>query len=130
MKFFIKDFFNRCDQICRTSDLVLFTEETLNGKLHFLYSNVRCKQTCQCKKNWSFLLRMFLVNMTILESCVKLSSSKRHTLGKKYPYSDSVWSAFFPVQVRENAGKMQTRITPNMDTFYAVIAKRTHAFLL
>ena len=29
-----------------------------------------------------------------------------------YPYS---------VRMRENAGKMRTRITPNMDTFYAVI---------
>ena len=36
----------------------------------------------------------------------------------------------YSVRMWENAGKMQTRITPNMDTFYAVIAKRTHAFLL
>ena len=31
MKFFIKDFFSKCD-------VVTFTEEILNGKLHFLYS--------------------------------------------------------------------------------------------
>ena len=59
MKVFIKDFFSRCDQICRTSDLVLFTEETLDGKLHFLYSNVRCKQTCQCKKIEAFYSECF-----------------------------------------------------------------------
>ena len=39
MKFFIKDFSSKCDQICRnpqeTVDLVTFTGEILNGKLHF-----------------------------------------------------------------------------------------------
>ena len=32
MKFSIKDFFSKCDQI---RDFVTFTEEILNGKLHF-----------------------------------------------------------------------------------------------
>ena len=37
MKFSIKDFFSKCDQIRRIpADLVLFTEEILNGKRHFL----------------------------------------------------------------------------------------------
>ena len=36
MKFSIKDFFSNLDQICRS--LVAFTEEILNGKLHFLCS--------------------------------------------------------------------------------------------
>ena len=38
MKFSTKDFFSKCDQICRkleTADLVTFTEDILNGKLHF-----------------------------------------------------------------------------------------------
>ena len=35
MKFFIKDFFSKC------ADLVIFTKEILNGKLHFL-----------CKRNF------------------------------------------------------------------------------
>ena len=42
MKFYIKDFFIKCDQICSFqqffADLVTFTEEILNGKLHFLCS--------------------------------------------------------------------------------------------
>ena len=43
MKFFIKDFFSKCDQIRRPNpqfpaDLVTFTEQTLNGKLHLLCS--------------------------------------------------------------------------------------------
>ena len=39
MKFFIKDFLSKCDQISRKrADFVTFTEEILNGKLHFLCS--------------------------------------------------------------------------------------------
>ena len=39
MKFSIKDFFSKCDPNLReTADLVTFTEEILNGKLHFLCS--------------------------------------------------------------------------------------------
>ena len=37
MKFSIKDFFSKCDQC------VTFTEEILNGKLHFLYSVMTIK---------------------------------------------------------------------------------------
>ena len=43
MKFSIKDFFSKWDQIRRKLDLVTFTEEILNGKLHFL-----------CNENMSF----------------------------------------------------------------------------
>ena len=37
MKFSIKNFFSKCDQIWKqeTADLVAFAEEILNGKLHF-----------------------------------------------------------------------------------------------
>ena len=58
-------------------------------------------------------------------------------LHKKCPYLELFWSAFFPhlftrirtehgeispysVRMRENAGKIRTRITPNNDAFYAV----------
>ena len=37
MKFSIKDFFGKCDQI--RADLVTFTQEILYGKLHFLRSD-------------------------------------------------------------------------------------------
>ena len=43
-----------------------------------------------------------------------------YLLRKKCPYSELFWSAFFPhfptVRMRENAGKMRSRITPNTDT--------------
>ena len=38
LKFFIKDFFSKCDQIRSTADLVTLTEEILNEKNHFLRS--------------------------------------------------------------------------------------------
>ena len=38
MKFSIKDFFSKCDQMRSPEDLVTFTKEILNGKLHFLCS--------------------------------------------------------------------------------------------
>ena len=40
MKFSVTDFFNKCDQIRRHSDLVIFTEVIRNGKLHFLCSDL------------------------------------------------------------------------------------------
>ena len=42
MKFSIKDFSNKCDKICRKLDLVTFTGEIFNGKLHFLCSEDDC----------------------------------------------------------------------------------------
>ena len=39
MRFSMKDFFSKCAQIrWKPTDLVTFTEGTLNGKLHFLCS--------------------------------------------------------------------------------------------
>ena len=57
------------------------------------------------------------------------------TLRRKCSYSELLWSAFLPhfrafglntespysVRMRENAGKTRTRITPNTDTFCAVL---------
>ena len=44
-------------------------------------------------------------------------------LRKKSPCSESFWSVCispYSVLMRENPGKMRTRITPNMNSFYAV----------
>ena len=40
------------------------------------------------------------------------------TMGKKSPYSELFQSIFSRIQ--SECGKARTRITPNMDTFYAV----------
>ena len=47
MKFSIRDFFSKC------ADLVTFTEETLNGKLHFFCAVVVNRK---CKQKLDFLL--------------------------------------------------------------------------
>ena len=55
MKFSIKDFFSKCDQIhSLLPDFITFTKEILNGKLHFLRSDVAklcildfCRGPCQ-----------------------------------------------------------------------------------
>ena len=46
MKFSIEDFFSKCDH----ANLVTFTEEVLNGKLHFLY-NVDGIESRECPKS-------------------------------------------------------------------------------
>ena len=76
--------------------------------------------------------------INISRPCIFLSATVNYCVtgvsitAYKYPYSELFWSAFFqhfpafglilsPYSVRmpENAGKMQTRITPKMDSFYA-----------
>ena len=72
------------------------------------------------------------------------TSSSKQTLHKMYPYQELFWSAFSPhfpafglnterycispysVRMRENAGKMRTRITPNTDSFYAKKASKKY----
>ena len=64
MKFFIKDFFSKCDQIRS----VTFTEEIPNGKLHFLCSDLRTpglQMNILCKFN---VTHVFLFNHL---ACVK-----------------------------------------------------------
>ena len=64
---------------------------------------------------------------------VNIERHWRKTLRKKSPYSELFWSSFFPhfptfglnterysVRMRENAGKMRTRITPNTENFCAM----------
>ena len=78
----------------------------------------------------------FGLNMERYLSVFSLNAGKcGKTLRKKSPYSELFWSAFFqhfpalglntesPYLVRmwENAGKMQTRISPNFDSFCAVL---------
>ena len=39
-------------------------------------------------------------------------------------YEETIRISLYSVRMRENAGKMRTRITPNTDTFYAVLFTR------
>ena len=55
--------------------------------------------------------------------CVKSVCIRSHS-GPHFSciFSHSEWMSIYPysVQMRENAGKMRTRITPNTDSFHAV----------
>ena len=51
MKFSIKDFSDKCNQIFKnTADLVIFTWEMLNGKFHFLCSEITSELWVICSK--------------------------------------------------------------------------------
>ena len=52
-KFSIKDFFSKCDQI---RNLVTFTEEILNGKVHFF---VQCPKFISCTCNSNFFQNFY-----------------------------------------------------------------------
>ena len=61
------------------------------------------------------------------------------TLREKCPYSELFWSAFpefglnteryfVSLRIQSECGKMQIRITPNADTFYAVLFIWSYTF--
>ena len=83
------------------------------------------------------IIRFIFIRLSAKQTSYKVwwLQNAEKALRKKCPYLELFWSVFFPhfpvfglnaeryshsVQIRENAGKMWTRITPNTDTFYAV----------
>ena len=63
MKFSIKDFSSKCDQI---ADLVTFTEKILNGKLHFLCSaNVRFAERLICVLSFHSRIHLWIFSVFI-----------------------------------------------------------------
>ena len=71
MKFSIKDFFSKCDQI-RRKLLVTFTEEILNGKLHFLCSVILITDNTISKRRRVvvFLIELFFITSKIPICCL------------------------------------------------------------
>ena len=57
-------------------------------------------------------MSVFGVILVLIFPAFSLIRTEYREILRIYPYSDPM---------RENVGKMRTRITPNMDTFYAVI---------
>ena len=55
-----------------------------------------------------------------METCSYLKPSHCVKSIRIRSYSDSHFSAFGLNSIQSECGKMRTRITPNMDTFYAV----------
>ena len=99
MKFAIKDFFSKCDQIC-TVDLVTFTEEILNGKLHFL-----CSQNSSASGQLTFRLlsnpcifNPRVARPALLTSFIALSMTLKgipFLVKKSIPPS---WSPLYPIK--------------------------------
>ena len=54
----------------------------------------------------------------LIQKYFKLQIKSSYLLREKCPYSGSLWSAFSDIQFE--CQKIRARITPNMDTFYAV----------
>ena len=65
MKFFIKDFFIKCDQTRRKLDLVTFTKEILNGKLCVV---IPATQTQYFKINLKVKYAKFVEQLALWES--------------------------------------------------------------
>ena len=78
IKFFIKDFFSKCDQIRRKpADLVTFTEEILYGKLHLF---VQCGGNLELIGADTDFLIMFVMfwNSIMGEIIMKFKTTKEH----------------------------------------------------
>ena len=64
----------------------------------------------------------------IIATCVSIKKNQQALLREKCPYSELFWSAFSHIRIEyreiQNISpysvRMRTRITPNMDSFYAV----------
>ena len=133
MKFSIKDFST-------------FTEEIINGKLDFFccgtvilkFGSKRIQTQNKCNPFRQLNMLCYQVTSAILHSKptifvippfspllkVLLHFSYCHCVKGVHirSYSGPHFSHIFPhsVRIRENAGKMRTRITPNMFIFYPV----------
>ena len=94
------------------------------------------KIKCYFSMNMTLAYRSIAVEQGRVSHRIARAYHHCDPLRKKCPYSDLFCSAFpsirneygeirsispYSVWMRENAGKMLTRITPNMDTFYTVV---------
>ena len=98
------------------ADLVTFTEEILNVKYHFLCSVKFWEGSKYASDN---LPAKLFINFYYLLSPL---------LREKYPYSEFFWSLFSRIRteygeilrIQSKYWKIQTRKTPNTNTFLAV----------
>ena len=123
MKFFIKDFFTKCDQICSLlrvcshllkksikenfSFCVVVLEGDERGCHYWL---ILCQRSnwFRCFSKCCRILKSIGINLKINTKWVK---TWRLSLHEKSSYSEFFWSVF---------SRIRTRNTLNMDTFYAV----------
>ena len=123
MKFFIRDFFTKCDQIC---SLLRICSHLLKKSLkeNFIFCAVVLEEDergcdywlilCQrsnwfrCFSKYCRILKRIGINLKISTKWVK---TWRLSLHEKSSYSEFFWSVF---------SRIRTRKTLNTDTFYAV----------
>ena len=118
------------------------------GSIDFLLGLKTSHKGNSGSENWPHILQKvhfkhFCQSLRFI--CGVDTKHKRYPLSKKCRYSELFWSAFsriwteygemlrispYSVRMGENAGKMRTRITPNIDTLYVVIVKNTWVLVL
>ena len=136
MKFTIKDFFSKCDQIW--PDLLTFTEEILNGKLGFLCSEGYLAiispsnifvMYCFIWSNSSRICPDFFEKSSFVPICSIMCSGFFLSNGARWCFRSSIVtpltgkvSVFGVILVRifPHWDWIRTRTTPNTDTLYAV----------
>ena len=105
--------------------MATFTKKILNGKFHFL-----CMWSPVKHLWWSFSGRMtfsrylFLQNSSHGAKSVRIRSYSGPHFSRIFPHSDRIRRdsiSPYSVLMRKNPGKTRTRITPNTDSFYAVV---------
>ena len=73
----------------------------------------------------TFLICKYFKKLTISWNYLKMP------LRKKCPYSQLFWSVFsVSLRIQSKCGKMRTRITPNTDTFHAVLEEEFIKYVL
>ena len=97
-----------------------------------LTNQFRCSRRCvtqaifyrlsvQCKDTEFSLIFFSFLAIHCVKSVRIRSYSGPHFSRIRTEYGEILRISPYSVRMRENAGKRQTRITPNTDTFYAVI---------
>ena len=90
MKFSIKDFFSKCDQV-RKKLRITFTEKILNGKLHFLCS-ARARSFWRNGQKLCFDIRVINTTANSQNHLSPTKIVKRHLKEKKRQYNNRVMS--------------------------------------
>ena len=122
------DFLLEKDFPCQNKEVNKFMTKSIYYMCgRYLYVIMHCNSILHETRNKYAILKIW--QFRVFEQ-----RNYEYLLSKKFPYSELFWSAFFShfpasispysVQMRENAGKMRTRITPDTDTFYTVLNLR------
>ena len=106
-------------QKCKLTILQMLSENFVDTRKSLFFTIItlciRFGLTCDTSQAWNIIASFFC----------------NASLRKKCRYSELFWSAFSQIwtecgeifRIQSKCGKMRTRITPNTDTFYAMLVK-------